>query len=281
MHKLFSSRSLVIVVICLVLSVGLISGTVAIRNHRATPPFLQRIGNDVAGIGNQTLGFPVGVVNGFLANTNDLINTYHENRILQGKVDQIEATQTQNKALSTENQQLKRQLKLDKTLTDYATVNASVIARTPSNWQQQLIINKGRVSGIQKNMPVVVNQGLIGRISEVNDTNSKVELITDSGDGANRFAVEVAGEKGPIDGLISGYDNGRNELEMGSLTSKDKIKKGAKVMTNGLGGTTPKGLYVGKVTGVSGAANGISERINIKPAADTRSIDVVSVLGKK
>ncbi|USS86822.1 rod shape-determining protein MreC [Fructilactobacillus cliffordii] len=281
MQKLFSSRNLVILVICLVLSLGLITGTVAIRNKRATPPIIQRIGNDIAGFGNQTLGFPVGIVDGFFANTNDLLNTYHENRILKGKVDQIEATQTKNAALSSENQQLKRQLKMDKTLTDYTKVNASVIARTPSNWQQQLVINKGKLNGIQKNMPVIVNQGLIGRISEVNDTNSKVELITDSGDGANRFAVEVAGEKGPVDGLISGYNNANNELEMGSLTSKDKIKKGAKVMTNGLGGTTPKGLYVGKVTGISGAANGISEQINIKPAADTRSIDVVSVLGKK
>ncbi|USS87685.1 rod shape-determining protein MreC [Fructilactobacillus hinvesii] len=281
MHKLFSSRNLVILVICLVLSIGLITGTVAIRNKRATPPIIQRIGNDIVGLGNQTLGFPVGIVDGFFANTNDLLNTYHENQILKSKVNQVEATQTKNAALSSENQQLKRQLKMDKTLTDYTKVSASVIARTPSNWQQQLVINKGKQAGIQKNMPVMVNQGLIGRISEVNDTNSKVELITDSGDGANRFAVEVAGEKGPVDGLISGYNNANNELEMGSLTSKDKIKKGAKVMTNGLGGTTPKGLYVGKVTGISGAANGISEQINIKPAADTRSIDVVFVLGKK
>ncbi len=100
-----------------------------------------------------------------------------------------------------------------------------MLNRTPSNWQQQLIINKGSLAGVKKNMSVVVDQGLVGRISEVNATNSKVELITDSGDDASRFAVQVAGEKQTINGLISGYNNANSELEMGNLTANDKIKK--------------------------------------------------------
>ena len=84
-----------------------------------------------------------------------------------------------------------------------------------------------------------------------------------------------------VNGLISGYNNANNELEMGNLTAKDKIKRGAKVTTNGLGGVIPKGLFIGTVTGVSSAADGTSEQINIKPAADTRNIDVVTVIGKK
>ena len=130
-------------------------------------------------------------------------------------------------------------------------------------------------------MSVIVDKGVIGRIVEVNKTNSKVELITDSGDSASHFAVQVKGNKTMVNGLISGYNNANNELEMGNLTAKDKIKRGAKVTTNGLGGVIPKGLFIGTVTGVSSAADGTSEQINIKPAADTRNIDVVTVIGKK
>ncbi|ANZ58347.1 rod shape-determining protein MreC [Fructilactobacillus lindneri] len=280
MHKIFSSRNLVILVICLVLSIGLIGGTAAIRDKKGTPTFIQMIGNDVAGLGQRIVSVPANGVEKIFGSTKDLINTYHENNYLKSKVQKVQATDVRNHALNKENQQLKQQLDLNKTLTGYTKVNAAVMSRTPSNWQQQLIINKGSMAGIKKNMSVIVNKGLVGRISEVNKTNSKVELITDSGDSASSFAVQVDDKKTPVSGLISGYNNAKNELEMGSLTSKGKIKRGSKVMTSGLGGVTPQGLFVGTVTGVSGTANGISEQINIKPAADTRNIDVVTVVGK-
>ncbi|WP_395318799.1 rod shape-determining protein MreC [Fructilactobacillus frigidiflavus] len=281
MHKFFSSRNLVIFVVCLVASVGLIGGTAAVRNNRATPTIIQTIGNDVVGLGDRVIAVPASGFSKLFGSVGNLINTYQENNYLKAKVQKVQATQVQNAALSNENKALKQQLNLNKTLTGYHAINAAVLSRTPSNWQQQIIINKGSLAGIEKNMSVIVNKGLIGRIIEVNKTNSKVELITDSGDSASHFSVQVQGNKTMVDGLISGYNNGNNELEMGSLTAKDKIKRGAKVMTNGLGGVTPKGLYVGTVTGVSSAADGTSEQINIKPAADTRNIDVVTVIGKE
>lgn len=281
MHKFFSSRNLVIFVVCLVASVGLIGGTAAIRNNRATPTFIQTIGNDVVGLGDRVIAVPANGIGKLFGSVDNLINTYHENNYLKSKVRSLQTTEVRNDALSRENKDLKQQLHLNKTLTGYHSINAAVLSRTPSNWQQQLIINKGSLAGIKKNMSVMVDKGLIGRIVEVNKTNSKVELITDSGDSASHFSVQVQGNKTMVDGLISGYNNGNDELEMGSLTAKDKIKRGSKVMTNGLGDVTPKGLYVGKVTGVSSAADGASEQINIKPAADTRNIDIVTVIGKE
>ncbi|WP_429970692.1 rod shape-determining protein MreC [Fructilactobacillus sp. Tb1] len=281
MHKFFSSRNLVIFVVCLVASVGLIGGTAAIRNNRSTPIFIQTIGNDVAGLGDRVIAVPLNGTSKLFGSMGNLINTYHENDYLKSKVRKIQSTEVRNEALSSENAALKKQLNIGKTLTGYNKINAAVLSRTPSNWQQQIIINKGSSAGIAKNMSVIVDKGLIGRVIEVNKTNSKVELITDSGDSASHFSVQVQGKKTMLNGLISGYNNGNDELEMGSLTAKDKIKKGAKVMTNGLGGVTPKGLYVGTVTGVSSASDGTSEQINIKPAADTRNIDVVTVIGKE
>ncbi|KRM92434.1 hypothetical protein FC87_GL000046 [Fructilactobacillus florum DSM 22689 = JCM 16035] len=263
------------------LSIGLISATAAMRSRRARPTLIQRVSNDVAGFGNTVLSVPANGVGGFFSSVRDLLNTYQENNYLKSRVHRLNSTEVQNQALKSENQQLKKQLKLNATLTDYNKINATVLNRTPSNWQQQLIINKGSLAGVKKNMSVVVDQGLVGRISEVNATNSKVELITDSGDDASRFAVQVAGEKQTINGLISGYNNANSELEMGNLTANDKIKKGTPVMTSGLGGITPKGLYVGKVTSVSGTAGGTASQINIKPAADTKTITAVTVIEKK
>lgn len=281
MHKFFSSRNLVIFVVGLVASVGLIGGSAAVRNNRAMPIFIQEFGNDVVGIGDRVIAVPANGIDKVLGSVDNLINTYSENNYLKSKVRRLQSTEARNEALTNENKDLKEQLHLNETLTGYTAINASVLARTPSNWQQQIVINKGALAGIEKNMSVIVDKGVIGRIVEVNKTNSKVELITDSGDSASHFAVQVKGNKTMVNGLISGYNNANNELEMGNLTAKDKIKRGAKVTTNGLGGVIPKGLFIGTVTGVSSAADGTSEQINIKPAADTRNIDVVTVIGKK
>ncbi|GAA3174921.1 rod shape-determining protein MreC [Fructilactobacillus sanfranciscensis] len=281
MHKFFSSRNLVIFVVGLVASVGLIGGSAAVRNNRAMPIFIQEFGNDVVGIGDRVIAVPANGIDKVFGSVDNLINTYSENNYLKSKVCRLQSTEARNEALTNENKDLKEQLHLNETLTGYTAINASVLARTPSNWQQQIVINKGALAGIEKNMSVIVDKGVIGRIVEVNKTNSKVELITDSGDSASHFAVQVKGNKTMVNGLISGYNNANNELEMGNLTAKDKIKRGAKVTTNGLGGVIPKGLFIGTVTGVSSAADGTSEQINIKPAADTRNIDVVTVIGKK
>ena len=152
------------------------------------------------------------------------------------------------------------------------------MARTPSTWQQQLIINKGQTSGVKKNMPVMSGAGLIGRVAEVNKTNSKVELLSDTSESANRFAISIEGENGKmVNGVITGYDSSANLLEMGQVTTKAKVKKGTKVTTSGMGGITPKGLYVGKVAGVGKDDYGLSQKLYIKPATNFNDINIVTV----
>ncbi len=55
MQKFFSSRKLVIVVVCLIVSFGLMSLSVAIRDKRSTPPLIQQFGNDIVGFGDESL----------------------------------------------------------------------------------------------------------------------------------------------------------------------------------------------------------------------------------
>ncbi len=150
---------------------------------------------------------------------------------------------------------------MNNSLTDYTTVTASVLTRTPSSWQNQLIINKGQTAGISKNMPVMSGAGLIGRIAEVNKTNSKVELLSDSNESSNRFAIQITNKQGnTVNGIITGYQKATGELIMGQVTSKTKINKDSKVITSGMGGVTPKGLYVGKVDRVAKDDYGLAKK---------------------
>lgn len=278
MQKFFSNRRLVITVVILVVCFGLMGGSIAMRNRRSTPPLIQQFGNDIAGFADGIVAYPVNAVQGVADSVSGLMNAYTENRELKQKVSELAQVKVRDQTLAKENKQLKAELKLKNSLTDYSTVSAAVMSRTPSSWQQQLVINKGQTSGIKKNMPVLSGGGLIGRVAEVNKTNSKVELLSDTSESSNRFSIVINGTDGKsVNGIITGYNARTNELIMGQVTSTAKIKKGAKVVTNGMGGITPKGLYVGKVSRIGKDDYGLAKKVYIKPATNFNEINIVMV----
>ena len=278
MQKFFSNRRLVITVVILVVCFGLMGGSIAMRNRRSTPPLIQQFGNDIAGFADGIVAYPVNAVQGVADSVSGLMNAYTENRELKQKVSELAQVKVRDQTLAKENKQLKAELKLKNSLTDYSTVSAAVMSRTPSSWQQQLVINKGQTSGIKKNMPVLSGGGLIGRVAEVNKTNSKVELLSDTSESSNRFSIVINGTDGKsVNGIITGYNARTNELIMGQVTSTAKIKKGAKVVTNGMGGITPKGLYVGKVSRMGKDDYGLAKKVYIKPATNFNEINIVTV----
>lgn len=278
MRKFFSNRRLVILMLILIACFGLMAGSVSMLNRRNTPPLIQQFGNDIVGFVDGIVAIPVNAVQGGFSSVGQLMNTYSENRELKQQVTELAQTKVRDQTLAKENKELKQELKLNKSLTDYNTITASVMMRTPSSWQKQLVINKGQSNGIKKNMPVMSGSGLIGRISEVNKTNSKVELLSNTSESANRFAVTIDGTNGrTVNGIITGYDASTDELIMGQVSSKAKLKKGTKVMTSGMGGVTPKGLYVGRVTRVGKDDYGLAQKVYIKPAADMNDVNIVTV----
>ncbi|CUS26580.1 Rod shape-determining protein MreC [Paucilactobacillus oligofermentans DSM 15707 = LMG 22743] len=278
MQKFFSNRRLVLICVLLILCFGLMAGSVALRNKKSTPTLVQQFGNDIVGFTNNVVSYPINGIKSGLDSVSELMNSYSENKILKKQVSGLAQVKVRDQTLADENAQLKKELKLQKSLTDYSTVTAAVISRTPSSWQSQIIISKGQTDGIRKNMPVLSQSGLIGRISEVNKTNSKVELLSDSNDSSNRFAIQIKTSSGDVvNGIVTGYKKSTGQLIMGQVTSDADIKKNDKVVTSGMGGVTPKGLYVGKVAKVGKDDYGLAKKIYITPAADYNDISVVSV----
>lgn len=88
--------------------------------------------------------------------------------------------------------------------------------------------------------------------------------------------VTVDGEN-KVFGLIEGYDDERNELILKRIDSNIEIKPGQKVMSSGLGGIFPEGLYIGEITEVTTDDFGLTKMAYIKPAADFALLDHVMV----
>ncbi|MFT8373662.1 MAG: rod shape-determining protein MreC [Liquorilactobacillus satsumensis] len=265
------------ILVSLIIGFLLIALSITVRNNKATPPLVQQIGNDAVGIVDRVVEYPVAFVKGAGGTVSDLLNTYSENQKLKQQVDSLATQKASDEALRRENSQLKQQLKLNKSLTDFKKISAYTISRAPSSWQNQIVISKGSLAGVTKNAAVLSEKGLVGRVVEVNKTNSKVELVSSTNDSANRFATQIQTDSGVVNGLITGYNSDTNRLLMGQITSQKKIKKGDQVITSGMGGNSPKGILVGTVVKVAKDDYGLASKVELKPAADLTNLDVVTV----
>jgi len=278
MQKFFSNKKLIILMILIIVTFGLLAVTVNIRDNKNTPPVVQQVGNDVVSVVGGVFAYPTNAVKNATSEFSDLYNTYSENKRLKARIGELAQNKAKLEVVQDENKQLKQELKLDGTLTDYTTVNASVLTRSPSSWQSYLTINRGQTSGIKKDMPVMSGKGLIGRIIEVDKISSKVELISTDNELNDKFAAEIIGNSKNITGVVSRYDSSTGDLVMENVNSTKNIKKGQSVITSGLGGLTPRGLYIGKVYGIKKDNYGMTNSVYITPAAELRNFTVVTVI---
>ena len=273
MHKFFSNRKLVLTVICAIIAAGLITGSLALGKKDKTPA-VQKLGNDLFGAVSRVIAIPAHGMQTLSTNLNNFVATYEENERLRQDIDKLSATHAENKSLKEENRELKQLVGLKNSMTDYSLTPAIVLTRSPSSWQDLVTVNKGTANGVKKNQPVLAGNGLVGRVVEANYSTSKVELISDNNESANRFAIQVQAKDGNyVNGIITGYDKKTNEIIMGQVTEDKDVAVGSQVITSGLGGVTPKGLYVGKVAKVSKEDYGLANEIRIKPAAKLSNVN--------
>lgn len=154
----------------------------------------------------------------------------------------------------------------------YQTVAAEVIASSPSNYYLTLILDKGAQEGVARNMVVVNEDGVIGRILQSAAHSSKVLLIADQ-----RSAVSVMLERTQSRAILEGIGNGKCRLVLEDPQAK--VKEGDRIFTAGLGGIFPKGLFVGTVERIDrDKRSGWATLIQVSPAADNYSVQEALII---
>ena len=142
--------------------------------------------------------------------------------------------------IKNENTILREQLNLlprDK----YNLVAAFVVSQDPNGTGNWLEIDKGSDDGIAEGMSAIVSKGiLVGRIQQVSKNSSKVMLLTNPKSIINIMTVE-SGAKGVAKGE---YGLG---IIFDMVLQTDSINMGDSVITSGISGDIPRGLYVGTI----------------------------------
>lgn len=182
-----------------------------------------------------------------------------------------------NVHLEEEIKQLKKVLELNKTLTEYNTINATVMSRNKSYWYQTLTIDKGKKQGLKENMVVITKDGLIGKLQKVTNYSSEVKLIT-ANDINNKVSVSIALQDGETDAILSGYNKKDNLIEISGVDAQVKINKGDIVTTSGFGGMFPRGIYIGSVETIKNDKYGLSKTLGIKTMQNFNNIHYVTIL---
>ena len=234
--------------------------------------------NDVTNILGRMLAYPANSVNDFMESISNLTNTYQENQTLKQKVETIYELEVQLNDLKKDNEKMKEALKLQDTLNDYSLINATVIARNPDTWRGIVTINKGANDGLTPQMSVMSDNGLVGKVLDVNPTSARVALLSNNDNTLVRVAAMIQGEKESIYGTLTGFDHEKNILIMSQIQATQEIKVGDKVVTSGLGGVSPSSLYIGTVEEVAMDRFGLYKEVRIKPAADTNDVRYVTVV---
>lgn len=198
-----------------------------------------------------------------------------ENQQLKVYVSQLEQSLNEMNSLRAENERLKSLLAYADSTPDLTYVSGSVIGRSQGIWFDTFTINVGRSQGVEKNMPVVNADGLVGRVSEVGATWSKVIALIDSSMNVS-VMVERTRDSGMVRGLLQA-GNSSDTLELYYLPSDSDLMPGDKIVTSGIGGLYPKGLIVGEVTEVSRSSDTQSNAV-VQPSVDFRHIEELMVV---
>lgn len=185
-----------------------------------------------------------------------------------------------NKELQKEVNELKDLLELNKTLTEYEPINSTILSRNKSYWFNTLTIDKGRKSGVKKNMAVITKNGLIGKISKVSYNSSEVKLVT-SDDVNFKVSVAIKTPAGDSYAVLNGYDKDTGLIKVTGIDKTTVINKGDVVVTSGLGELFPAGIYIGTVEDVKSDKYDLSKILFVKTYQDFNNVHYVTVLKVK
>lgn len=153
---------------------------------------------------------------------------------------------------------------------------AHVIAREPTTWWRTATVDYGARDGARPNQPVLTSAGLVGRLREVESTQSQVSLIGDPDCGVSVLVAETR-DPGIIQESLSAPDP-EGLVTMRTLQRSPSAMAGHHVITSGLGGVFPAGIPVGEIVDTRSVEGGLYTEARIRLGANLNQLEEVWVL---
>jgi rod shape-determining protein MreC len=211
-----------------------------------------------------------------------LIDAKSENEKLKEQIEALRQQIILTQSAERENVQLKQllgYLEGPQFPKDYRAVAARVIARAPSQFEQQIVVSAGKNDGILKHDAVVTADGLVGEVTKVASNVAQVTLLTDGTSAVS--ALDITTNAAGI-----AQHGSSSSLTLDRVTKDQVVNRWDVIVTSGfrsgdLTSLYPRGLPIGAVTSVGQTDTDLYKQIQIDSFVDFSKLEAVIVLVKK
>ncbi len=197
-----------------------------------------------------------------------------QNTELESQINELREQLADYEKISEENKFYKDYLDIKDQNPDFKFADATLISRDPADPYKGFVINKGSHDGISAHDPVITDAGLVGYVSEVGLTTSKVTTIL-SPDIKLGALDNRTNDSGIISGSLEITKGGYTKFQ--NLSRSCEVAVGDYVITSGEG-VFPKGLLIGTIETISNDRYNTSLFASVKPFVDIDSIRNVMII---
>lgn len=194
---------------------------------------------------------------------------------LEGEIADLNSKLVEFENYKNENERLKELLEIKDERKELSLVSADIIGRDTDDYGTSFTIDKGSLSGISLRDAVITKNGMVGVVSEVFPTSSKITTVlsTDLQIGARVLRTR---DTGVLGGITSWALNSTMKL---SYISRDSlIEAGDLIVSSGATGLYPEDLILGEVKEVLPEENGISLYAVVSAVENVNDIKGVYVI---
>ena len=182
---------------------------------------------------------PINTINNSVNNFYNIMNVYNLNKKLTSQYDNYSKLENDLIILKMKNSEYKNLLNISDDI-EYNFVTSKIISRSNLSYTKSVILASGKNDNITLDSPVIYENSLLGFISELGNTSSRLISITD---GTVKIP-SIIFEKN-LNIIVSG--NNDKYLEILNLNNFPNIKDGDKVFTSGDGNKFPENLFIGTI----------------------------------
>ena len=263
-------------IIGIIITILILIFLVAVSNLKIEK--ISQMGNPFTNFVNSIQNGMVYLKNKIAGNDSFFINVEEmkkENEELKNKNSELEQSLRELEIIKAENTTLKEYVNLTDKYSEYKTHQADVIQYDISNYSKTIIINAGKKDGIDVNMPVISDKGLVGHVISVTDNTAKVQTIIDT---SSTVTCTISTTR---DSIVSrGVVDSNNQLKASFIPTEANVLEGDTIETSGIGGIYPKGIHIGTIKKVVNTKNITNRYAIIETAVDFSKLETVLVITK-
>jgi rod shape-determining protein MreC len=198
-----------------------------------------------------------------------------ENDALKADYEELQAKYNTLLTDSYELENLRLLFQLSETYSQYETVGANIISTDTTGYNSVFTIDKGADDGIEENMNVIADNGLVGIVTSVGDNYAIVRTIIDDNSNVSATILKSS-DSCMVSGNLKLLDEGYIEVSEIPLTSD--VKNNYQVVTSSMSTKYLPDLLIGYISNVTVSSDGLSLEAYLTPVVDFTSLDTVLVI---